>query len=341
MLSTIILFAALLGAMVLSIGLWAVFLRFGLMWAKVERPTWPRVAAAALIVIAIQIALNVLCALLPADSIGWAVLALLIALASTVLVPCLVVMRVFTTSFLKSLQAWLVTLLATVLMVVIALFIFRPFLFEAFVSPANAMAPTLLGRHWRGVCPECGRPNYCSPVEKDFAPFAPHERRMICENFHVTQTSDGGTSVLPADRFLVAKFLAPRRWDVLAFHYPAEPSTLYVMRLVGLPGEEIHIEDGAVYANGIKLDLPPSLRGIEYLGEFPEASFQLWGSKDRPAKLGADEYFVLGDFSVSANDSRVWETIGAEHSPYAVPKSHLYGVVTHIYWPMERWRSLR
>jgi signal peptidase I len=178
-------------------------------------------------------------------------------------------------------------------------------------------------------------------VEDDYAPLALPETRMICENFHVTETADAGGPVLPGDRFLAAKFLSPQRWDVIVFRYPAEPSTLYLMRLVGLPGEEIHIEGGAVYANGMKLDPPPALRGIAYLSELDYGWGIEWGSKSHPAKLGDDEYFVLGDFSAQSKDSRLWEQGAEGHPPFAVPASHIHGVVTHIYWPKERWRVLR
>ena len=67
----------------------------------------------------------------------------------------------------------------------------------------------------------------------------------------------------------------------------------------------------------------------------------MWRAPDRPAKLGADEYFVLGDFSQQAADSRLWETGAPGHPTYAVPQSYLIGVVTHIYWPPSRWRILR
>lgn len=62
----------------------------------------------------------------------------------------------------------------------------------------------------------------------------------------------------------------------------------------------------------------------------------------RPAILGDDEYFVLGDFSVSSRDARFWDRSleGREH-PYAIPESSIDGVVTHIYWPLQRMRVFR
>ena len=113
------------------------------------------------------------------------------------------------------------------------------------------------------------------------------------------------------------------------------------MRLVGLPGETIHVDGGAVWVNGMRLDPPTTLRGLEYLSEMPNWRTPLWGANERPAVLGQDEYFVLGDFSAQSNDSRLWEKGASGHSPFAVPESHLRGVVTHVYWPPQRWRVLR
>lgn len=170
---------------------------------------------------------------------------------------------------------------------------------------------------------------------------------MICEKFHVTRSSNVAKAVHSGDRFIVAKFLAPRRWDLVVFQYPQYPSTLGVMRLVGFPGETVHIQDGSVWVNGKKQTPPDSIHGIEYLSELPdqlgsdEFGPGLWGSINRPAVLGKDEYFVLGDFSAQSNDSRLWEQGALAHNPFAVPQSQMKGVVTHSYWPTSRWRIHR
>lgn len=93
--------------------------------------------------------------------------------------------------------------------------------------------------------------------------------------------------------------------------------------------------------DGKKQTPPPSCQGIEYLDHLEGWPEDLWGSEAKPAKLGPDEYFVLGDFSAKAKDSRLWEKGTPGHPPYAVPVSHIIGVVTHIYWPPDRCRVLR
>lgn len=340
MLSTIIVVALLLGVITGWFILWATFLRLGLRWAKVEGITTRCIVFATAVVFAVQFLLGVLSMLLWPSAGAKVILIGLAELAASVLLSCLIIMRLFKSRFLRSIQAWVPTLVASIAIGLFVVLIVRPLLVEAFIVPTNAMAPTLLGNHWKGICPECGRPSFCSPV-----PARVHSSNdpllMICESFHMSRSTDFTKRVFTRDRFLVAKYLKPRRWDIIVFRNPEDPSTLYVKRLVGLPGEQIHIEEGAVWVDGSKLTPPESIRPIKYLSELSTWHHQAWGSRDRPAKLAADEYFVIGDFSAQSNDSRFWERGAAGHNPFAVPQSHLCGVVTHIYWPPKRWRILR
>jgi hypothetical protein len=96
-----------------------------------------------------------------------------------------------------------------------------------------------------------------------------------------------------------------------------------------------------VWIDGQPLTPPEAIRGIEYLSKLEYWPLELWGTAEKPAKLGADEYFVLGDFSAASKDSRLWQKGASGHSPYAVPASYMIGVVTHIYWPPSRWRIIR
>ncbi len=160
---------------------------------------------------------------------------------------------------------------------------------------------------------------------------------MICENFHSTKSSAYDKPVRPADRVAVNKLLKPRRWDLVVFRYPADPKVLFVHRLVGLPGEIVTIKNGAVWINGQLISSPEALQGLNYVTEMDGCPDGLWGTPGHPAKLAADEYFVLGDFSPASRDSRLFESGAPGHPPYAIPASYLYGVVTHVYWPPSRW----
>src|ERR1700741_3079990 len=47
-----------------------------------------------------------------------------------------------------------------------------------------------------------------------------------------------------------------KRGDIVVFLSPAEPGLYVVKRIMGIPGDRIHLRDGAVYRNGEKLDEP-------------------------------------------------------------------------------------
>ena len=339
MVTAIILFSYLL-LLVASFLLWAWCLRWGLRWAKMERVTWRCVLIVTAVVTLIQCAVVIGLLYASTNNPLIADQLAIVKLLANVLIPVIVIMRFFKAPFFRSLQAWLPTLAGNVITVVLALFVLQPFIVEAFTSPTNAMAPTILGNHWRGSCLKCGNPAYCSPIPLEYRTSDPPT--MICkDNFHIIQPTDYVGTTFAADNFLVTKFLKPKRWDVIAFHPPDEPTTIYAMRLVGLPGEEITIKEGHVWANGKQLIPPDAISGIRYQNEMEGWDQELWGSPARPAQLTEGEYFVLGDFSPQSRDSRLWEQTTAGHNPFAVPEANILGVITHTSWPPERWQVFR
>jgi signal peptidase I len=169
---------------------------------------------------------------------------------------------------------------------------------------------------------------------------------MICLEEMTTcdvEAADTDPLVHPGDRFIVSKLIKPQRWDIIAFRYPVDPSVNEVKRLVGLPGETVEIDDGAVWIDGKRLTPPAPFERLHYVDEIDGGRWgpKLWGTRLRPAKLGDDECFVLGDFSERSGDSRLWEVWSPDHPSYAVPESYIKGVVTHIYAPCDRLRAFR
>jgi signal peptidase I len=240
----------------------------------------------------------------------------------------------FRTTAFRAFGAYLWTLASSISGFVFVVFLLRPFVLEAFQVPTNAMAP----HHIRATCPECGRPCYSS---EDKYRRNDEPSPMICEAFHVTDHTARPKDVHPGDRILVSKFVAPRRWDVIVFRFPEDPRVNYVKRLVGLPGETIYIKEGAIWVNDQRLEMPAELTGLTYLAELPDQREPMWGTEQQPAVLGGDQYFVLGDFSARSYDSRLWHQSDPDRPSYAVPRSHLIGVVATTYWPPRRWRSFR
>ena len=267
--------------------------------------------------------------------------AAIIAFLSICAILVLIVARIVRTGFFRALGIWLVSQLAGVPIWILCVLVVRPHLFEAFYMPTNSMAPTILGEHLSGVCARCGSRAYCSPLDPDEMR-GPVQLHGICtQEMTSCAMKDASTVVTRGDRVFVNKNLTPRRWDLVAFRAIHDNSTIYIKRLVGLPGEEIMIHDGAAWANGNKLVPPVEVSRLHYVDKMQGWGPPLWGSEERPAKLGDDEYFVLGDNSSSSKDSRLWEEGAEGHPPYALPGDHIVGVVTHIYWPLSRYRVFR
>lgn len=244
----------------------------------------------------------------------------------------------FRLTWVKTFFAWLPTVAASVAMMTIARFLFVSWVIEAYAISGMSMAPTLWGPHRMTVCPTCGAPaaaGYRRPES-----FMDHEDPdAMCQHFHITPTSHLESPPQSSDKILVAKFLQPRRWDIAVFREPVNPGNTFIFRVVGLPGEEIFIDEGAVWVNGARLTLPAALQGMTYTESVDNSRNSI--SREQPARLGADEYFVLGDNTANSNDSRLWTKGAPGHAAWAVPADHMLGVATHTYWPPGRMRRLR
>jgi len=144
-------------------------------------------------------------------------------------------------------------------------FVFRAFVMEAFRIPTGSMADTLKGAHFRLHCPQCGYKYEHGYIPRmygfrdDTIPAGemqlPQTRCPNCGFYRNTdRLSTAKMPVANGDRILVLKCIyqlfEPKRWDVVVFKNPLNPSENYIKRLVGLPGETIEIIDGDLYVNG-------------------------------------------------------------------------------------------
>ncbi len=153
-------------------------------------------------------------------------------------------------------------------------------------------------------------------------------RWYVAEPFIVNGASMDPTfatgQFLVVDR-LTYHFENPNRGDVIVFEYPNDPSTYYIKRIIGLPGETVDIKDGEItiinkkYPDGIKLNEP-------YL-----ANEHL--SHDTSTKtLGQTEYFVLGDNRAQSSDSRFWGPLD-KHFIIGRPIVRLMPITKLSLWP--------
>lgn len=152
----------------------------------------------------------------------------------------------------------------------------------------------------------------------------------------------GGTSDHVVVDRLAYQIAKPRRGDLIVFATSQIPSiysrgtrpsgaeVYYTMRLVGLPGERLKIEDGKVYADGRELGAQDGIPPVYYT--IPKS--YPYDSKPVASDfvVGQNEYFVLGDNSERAADSRYWGNVPAEA---------LFGKVTGIYYPFSRFGRIK
>src|SRR5579872_1022515 len=60
-------------------------------------------------------------------------------------------------------------------------------------------------------------------------------------------------SLSPAAKWAPLHYSEVHRGDIMVFYSPAQPDLHLVKRVIGLPGDRIHLKDGVVYRNGEKL----------------------------------------------------------------------------------------
>jgi signal peptidase I len=146
-----------------------------------------------------------------------------------------------------------------------------------------------------------------------------------------------------------------RRGDIVVFLSPEEQGLFVVKRIIGVPGDRIHLRDGVVYRNGEKLvepyaqhkdeaylqhkdeESPEALMAREYRDNFPSVKAsdavgvpnEKWKA-DLPSHIEGsdivvppDSYFAMGDNRDVSYDSRYWGFI---------PRKNVIGRPMFIYW---------
>ena len=149
----------------------------------------------------------------------------------------------------------------------------------------------------------------------------------------------------PITKYLLP-YTEPKRGDVIVFRYPMDIRQNFVKRVIGVPGDHIHIVDKVVYVNGRALTEPYTQHidpHIEpYRDNFPS---QPYGPvADRAQEMLANHvqngelvvpalsYFAMGDNRENSLDSRYWGF---------VPRENIIGKPLVIFWsfdaPTEEW----
>ena len=143
---------------------------------------------------------------------------------------------------------------------------------------------------------------------------------LVNKFVYETVASDVLADILPwvdpdVDGDVEYLFHPPQRGEVIVFRPPTGEDADFVKRVVGLPGDDIDIRQGAVWINGTKFEEDRTTR--------PR------GSTDFPTTVPPDSYFVLGDNRSASNDSRAWGFVDADQ---------IVGKVMVRYWPPSEFK---
>lgn len=121
--------------------------------------------------------------------------------------------------------------------------------------------------------------------------------------------------------FTVGSFKDLNRGDVVVFRYPRNPKQFFIKRIVGLPGEQVKVEEGKVTIYNKQNPEGLVLDEDKYLPEGLSTNGAV------TTTLSSQEYFVLGDNRQFSHDSRAWG---------ALPKDDVVGKVLIRAWPISK-----
>lgn len=196
--------------------------------------------------------------------------------------------------------------------ILLIVLVVRSFLFEPFRIPSSSMVPTLL--------------------VGDFIFVNKYEYGLR----------------LPVVNMKILEIGEPERGDVVVFRLPSDPSTNYIKRLVGLPGDTVRYQNRQLFINGQPVSAEPlgaymeggqpgALLYNERLGDVEHNILLMPGRRSLEGTFEVPDghYFMMGDNRDNSRDSR-YQGVGI------IPEDKVVGKAVRIWmnWSfpnMPRW----
>lgn len=129
-------------------------------------------------------------------------------------------------------------------------------------------------------------------------------------------------TIAPGDRIIVTRLYDKKKLktgDTVVF-YSEELQETLIKRLIGLPGDEIKIDENRdVYVNGEKIEQPYVVYNGGKGGEF---------------KVPEGHYFFMGDNRANSWDSRYWQ------QSY-IPEKNIKGKARVVVFPFDRFGNFK
>jgi len=225
------------------------------------------------------------------------------------------------------------TLLLVIVLVPLAIavllspLLIRTFLFQPFNIPAGSMKPTLLVGDYMFVS------KYSYGYNRYSFPFSP-------------------PLALISGRVFASE---PERGDVVVFRLPKDPSTDYVKRVIGLPGDRIQMINGVLHINGTPVKRERIEDFVETDDNGREVHIKQWREtlpngvshatldmidnsfydNTKEYRVPAGHYFMMGDNRDNSSDSRVENAVGY------VPAENLVGRAQIMFWSVDEKGHIR
>lgn len=108
---------------------------------------------------------------------------------------------------------------------------------------------------------------------------------------------------MPITNHVLINLNKPKRGDIVVFRYPENPSTMYMHRVIALPGDKVEVKGKELYIND-KL-IPEPYAKFDTTLPFAEN----YGPKVIPD----NQFFVMGDNRNNSADSRHWGFVPLEN----------------------------